>query len=171
MNAIIRAATACALLSAVPATGSAQQADIVVQPPTTAAWSAVMARELERGMIYPRADFGRGEPEGVARVRFTCSDTGAPTGVTLWRSSGDRRIDQAALRAVGRIKTMHPLPAGVGHDQRYAALLVFARTEASRERQLRAVMAEPEMRRWAAMAKGRTLALVAPIPSVAGSPG
>lgn len=166
MTRTLCASTALALLLAAPAATAAQE-DVVVTAPTLEQWSAKMARELERNIDYPPPYHGRQYSEGVTRIRFACSETGAPAELSVLRSSGDRRLDKAALRAVGRIKTMHPLPAGITHDQRYAAVILFAASELSRDEQMRALMKEPETRRLAAGSGGRQIALVAPIPVTA----
>lgn len=161
MNALIRVATACALVASAPSLVSAQE-EIVVQPPSKAVWAARMGRALSRDVGYPQRYHGAPYAQGTALVRFLCSDAGVPAGAALVRSSGDHGLDRAALRAVNRLK-LHPLPAAVGHDQRFAAAIVFATSQASLDRQLDALRRDPALR-----AVGRdTVALAAAAPAVA----
>jgi TonB family protein len=66
---------------------------------------------------------------GVVRIKFNCSDSGKPDKVTLKKSSGDLMLDRAALRAMSRVATLHPLPTGFNHGQRFEAEVVFASDE------------------------------------------
>ena len=139
MKMVLCAACAGVVLAAIPAAG-ATQGEVVVRPDAVSMknWSGRVSRDLERNLAYPRMGPAGFDPEGVVRVDFRCSEDGRPTDATVARRSGQRRLDLAALRAVARIRTMHPLPAGIGPDQRYAAVVVFARTEESRDRELAA---------------------------------
>jgi hypothetical protein len=49
--------------------------------------------------------------------------------VKLLHRSGDVRLDRAAISAIQRIKTLHPLPAGIGTAQLFQANIVFAYDE------------------------------------------
>ena len=139
-------------------TASSQDA-VVVTAPTLAAWSAKFSQTLSDAMRDPRSYGNEPSPEGWARVRFSCSDSGAPTGVELVQSSGDRRIDRAALEAVRRIKTMHPLAAGIKHDQRYVAELAFANSSDTLEHQLQSLRKRPMPR--AGLGAAREITLLA----------
>jgi protein TonB len=88
-------------------------------------WAIRIQKELDRNLRYPSdlmGDYPRG---GVVRVKFNCSDDGRPDKVTIARSSGNRLLDKAALHAVQRMASMHPLPASFAHDQKFAALIQF----------------------------------------------
>lgn len=110
--------------------------------PTLAGWSATLSRSLGAAMRYPHFFSNEVPADGTARVRFVCSPSGVPAGLELVRSSGNVRIDGAALAALRRIKTMHPLPLGVSPDQHYVAAIVFAASQESLDRQLRAIRKE-----------------------------
>lgn len=147
-------------------TGAPVADTVTVNAPTLAAWSAGLSRSLSAAMRYPRFVTKLPPAEGLARVRFVCSDSGAPAGVELVQSSGDRRIDRAALDAVRRIKTLHPLPGGLAHDQRYVAALMFATSQESLARQLRTLREQSVAR--ADKGPGGEIALVAAPGRVAG---
>lgn len=166
MRMFTYAVLAGAVLVATPSVAPAQR-DIVVQPEAVSVqrWSARVSRALDQNLVYPRPDFGRPDPEGVVRVDFRCSEDGKPSHVAVSRPSGTRRLDVAALRAVNRLKTLHPLPTGIGHDQRYAAMIIFAASEESRDRKLRALAKEA---RTAGPGGRTTVALVGPVPAVGG---
>lgn len=168
MNMLSRSSAAGAVVLALLCTMTpapiAAQSDIVVQPPTLAHWSAAISRELNATLRYPRTDPGWVTPEGTAWVDFTCSEAGKPAGMTVAQRSGSTALDRAAMAAVERIKTMHPLPVGIGHDQRYRAVIMFATSKSSLDRQRRTAMRDPRLS--GARSNG-ILALVAPVPIVA----
>lgn len=119
---------------------------VIVNAPTLASWSANVSRSLGAAMRYPHFFSNELPVEGTARVRFACSPSGTPAGLELVRSSGDRRIDRAAFRAIMRLKTLHPLPAGLSADQHYVAAVVFATSQESLKRQVRAIRDEQAAR-------------------------
>ncbi|MCC2977620.1 energy transducer TonB [Sphingomonas sp. PL-96] len=123
-----------------PAPGLARQQEqgivIVAEPVTLSTWSQRTTKLLERHMVYPHYMLGALPREGVVRVSFLCSETGKPKSVAIADSSGFSELDAAALRAVRMIPTLHPLPQGLKHDQRYQAVLLFATSQASHDRQL-----------------------------------
>lgn len=162
MRLFTHAVLAGAALVATPWVARAQQ-EIVVQPEAESVqrWSTRISRALDQNLVYPRPDFGRWYSEGVVKVSFRCSEDGKPSHVAVSQGSGARRLDVAALRAVNGIKTLHPLPTGIGHDQRYAAMIVFATSEESRDRKLRALAKEAGM----AAPGRRAIALVGPVPA------
>lgn len=63
---------------------------------------------------------------GVVAVKFNCSETGAPAGIEIQKSSGHRDLDYATMRAVKRISTLHPLPTGLADNQKYIVRVLFA---------------------------------------------
>ena len=168
MKTLSRSSVACAVVLALLRTMTpapvAAQSEIVVQLPTLARWSATISRELNRTLRYPRTDSGRVTPEGAAWVEFTCSEVGKPAGITVAHRSGSTALDRAAVAAVERIRTMHPLPVGIGHDQRYRAVIMFATSGSSLERQRRTALKDPRLN--GARSSG-ILALVAPVPVMA----
>ncbi len=103
--------------------GQANSAQEIV---TFAAWRDRVQKALDRGLHYARPMPGMGNASGIVRVKFNCSDTGRPDKVTIARSSGSRRLDRMALKAVDRIATLHPLPQGFRHDQSIEAMILIA---------------------------------------------
>ena len=103
--------------------------------PNVRVWSQNIARQLDRHLVYPRAFGGADYPEGTVSVRFSCGDDGKPASVVLFRGSGNRLIDRAAVRAIARIETLHPMPAALRHDSTFQANIILAADEQSLARQ------------------------------------
>jgi TonB family protein len=127
MTALPLAALLCTTL--LPAATSAAQQDIVVTAsPREAAlidWSKRVEQNLQDRMHYPRT-LGRGSNvEGLVDVRFVCTENGTPDKIAIARSSGNSRIDQAALRAVSGLTTLHPTVDGMKPDQAVRAQMLF----------------------------------------------
>lgn len=99
---------------------------VTAKPESVQQWSSRIASSLDRKLTYPtpigRADYAH----GVVKIKFHCSESGLPDGVALARSSRSTVLDNAALRAVRGITTLHPLPDGVDHDRPLEAWIVFA---------------------------------------------
>jgi TonB family protein len=81
-------------------------------------------------------------PTGIVAVKFGCSESGAPSSVQLYKTSGNRRLDRAAMRAVSKIATLHPLPARLRHEQQYIVRVLFANSGSGAEREIRKMQAE-----------------------------
>ncbi|WP_340315956.1 energy transducer TonB family protein [Rhizorhabdus argentea] len=113
---------------------------------TLAQWSSRVTRALEHGLSYPPGLFGRASNEGVVTVKFNCSDNGSPAAVALEKSSGSRDLDAAALRAVSHIATLHPLPDGIIHGQKFLALVLFATSEDSKDFFMKRISKEMALR-------------------------
>lgn len=95
-------------------------------PTSLQQWNSRVAQSLDANLIYP-ASIGRDDyAEGAVRVAFHCSEDGSPAGVTVLQSSRSNNLDRAALNAVKRIATLHPLPDGIGHDRAMEAWIFFA---------------------------------------------
>jgi protein TonB len=142
-----------------PAQAAQQQrkSPVVVTAPTLTVdqWSANMTRSLERQLRHAVHSNGPRPNEGLVRVNFRCSEDGTPSAVALASSSGHRDLDRAALRVVSNIPTLHPLPQGITHDQRFAALILFANDQLSYNRQM-AVLREDAARENASRTGVRT---------------
>lgn len=110
---------------------------LIVAPngPTVAAWSQKIAQQLDRHLVYPQAFAKADYPEGTVSVRFSCGNDGKPASVMLYRGSGNRLIDRAAVRAIAQIRTLHPMPRAIGHDSIFQANIILAADEQSMDRQ------------------------------------
>jgi protein TonB len=82
-------------------------------------------QELAKSLNYPHPIGAADYSEGVAYVNFLCSENGAPSKVAIGKSSGHPALDKAAIRAISRIATLHPLPKGMLPDQKYQAAILF----------------------------------------------
>lgn len=131
------------IFAAFPITSVAQTVNsAVAAPPTLKAWSQKVFSELD-DRLRVLDDWGRGPSQtGIAAVKFNCSETGAPAGVALHKSSGSRDLDLATLRAVRQIVSLHPLPKGLGHEQQYIVRVLFANSEETARRQIAAMQRE-----------------------------
>lgn len=138
MKLVLLAATAATYLAA-PAILKSEPLDpIVIQGPVHGGlvqWKESVSQELNRNLSYPRTYPGWDIPEGTVAVRFDCGADGKPTAVAISRSSGDRMLDRAVMRAVARIDTLHPLPAQVRNGASIRANVIFASDQASLARQ------------------------------------
>jgi len=136
MPKLVFGVLSCALLSSTsfivtPALAKQPRAiapdiSVTAKPASIQQWSSRIADSLDENLTYPRpigtADYAR----GVVKIKFHCSDAGLPDGVAVARSSRSLALDNAALRAVRAISTLHPLPDGVTHDRPIEAWIVFA---------------------------------------------
>ena len=140
----LAAAGAASLLAPAHAAQQQSKNQIVVTatPLTVDQWAARTSRSLQGRLHYPVYLMGREPNEGTVRVRFRCSEDGAPSAVTLAGTSGHRELDNEALRAVGKIRTLHPLPDGITHDQQFQAVVLFAANRESYDRQAAAIRDE-----------------------------
>ncbi|WP_165799645.1 energy transducer TonB family protein [Sphingomonas oleivorans] len=100
--------------------------------PDLANWIERVEEDLDRHLSYPRPLGGAPYSEGIVHVSFLGGPDGRPSEVAIRKSSGARDLDAAAMRAVRKITTLHPLPAGVSADQKYEAAILFA-TQDDRE--------------------------------------
>lgn len=84
-----------------------------------------MQGELGKAMRYPkrygRADYGRDTVE----ISFALDASGRPIGASVARTSNNPFTDAAALEAVGRLGSLHPLPANIKGTSRLRAVLFF----------------------------------------------
>ncbi|MBB5713265.1 energy transducer TonB family protein [Sphingomonas aerophila] len=125
------AAVCAAVLSTVPAASdagpvrSSGTSDAASNPVTFKAWQVRVQRELAHRLHYLAPILGRSAGSGVVRVNFNCSESGRPDKVTLAQSSGSQALDRAALFAVRKMASMHPLPSSFNHEQKFAALIYF----------------------------------------------
>ena len=124
---------------AAPALSQTETADqmVITAPskPTVAVWSQQIAQQLDRRLVYPRAIGRADHPEGTVSVRFSCGDDGKPASVVVFRSSGNRLIDRAAVRAIAQMDTLRPMPAAIRHNSTFQANIILASDEQSLARQ------------------------------------
>ena len=160
-GAVMSAAAIAAVASiAVPAPSIAGQPGAVVVTATTAEWSGAVSRELESrlaALVDPPLQHRR-VPTGVVSVRFRTDENGAPTGIEIARTSGSAALDGIGKRAVARLATLPPLPAGLSGGQVFEANIVVAADRREHDRQLAVLRQRQETRR-AAGADGDVLAL------------
>lgn len=127
-------------LSLMPVSAFAEQdhgIQVTAKPVTVVKWaehtSKLLDRSLARNRNWPA------QKEGIVAVKFLCSDTGAPSNIALLQSSGSKRLDAVAMKAVGRIASLHPLPDGVSRNQKFVAKILFAENQQSYWRQIDAL--------------------------------
>jgi TonB family protein len=137
----------------------------VVAPPTLSAWSQNVFRHLERRMRYPTAMGSVAANEGIVAVKFNCSESGAPAGVELYKTSGHGELDKATVSAVRRIATLHPLPRGLGHEQQYVLRVLFSNSRESARQQLAEMRKDAERSNSWYARSGTTSAMLELLPS------
>ena len=103
--------------------------------PTVAVWSQKITTQLTRHLASPRGYGPSDYAEGTVSVRFSCGEDGKPASIALFRSSGDRVIDFAAMRAIRHLTTLHPMPSAIRQDVKVQANIIFAANEDSLARQ------------------------------------
>lgn len=101
----------------------------VTAPPTFLIWSTRVFGGIQDHLSYPQRAGPVLPNQGIVSVKFNCSESGAPADVALYQSSGHGDLDAAALRAVRHVASLHPLPLGVGHDQKYVVRILFSTSE------------------------------------------
>lgn len=74
-------------------------------------WADAVGTQLSRGLRYPRAAEEDGV-EGVALLRLHVEADGHIVSVELVRSSGDHRLDEAALARARTLERLPPPPHG-----------------------------------------------------------
>jgi len=146
MKRFLSMVIAGACLFAPTSRATAQSTGTAEEHVTLAQWSSRVTRALEHGLSYPPGLLGKASNEGVVTVKFNCSDSGSPAAVALEKSSGSRDLDTAALRAVSHIATLHPLPDGVVHGQKFQALVLFATSEDSKDAIMKKISKEVALR-------------------------
>ena len=145
-----------AILSAIPASATANsENDIVAVAPSASIdqWVATFSNRLDRSLRYPTAFREPVLPGGVA-VTFRSGADGEPDAIHVLRPSGNARLDRAAVSAIKRLKTLHPLPIGLNQNQVFQANIVFATDERSLAREAAALQAAVRQSRPALAANG-----------------
>lgn len=146
MKRFMSMAIAGACLFAPTPQATAQSTGTAEEHVSLALWSSRVTRALEQGLSYPSGLLGKASNEGVVTVKFNCSDNGSPGSVALEKSSGSRDLDAAALRAVSHIATLHPLPDGIVHGQKFEALVLFATSENSKYTMMKKISKDVALR-------------------------
>lgn len=89
-----------------------------------AAWGAAIHAKIQRNMRYPRG----ARNSGTAKLALQVASNGALRGLKLTRSSGDAKLDEAALRAVSRAGRFEPAPRKLAGDvHAFSLSLTFQR--------------------------------------------
>ncbi|MFA7587754.1 MAG: TonB family protein [Novosphingobium sp.] len=123
--------TSLVLATLVPAHADPAQniyENVVVATPNRSlqAWQGTVSRELSANLRYPRPLGLASNDSDFVTVRFRCGDDGQPVDLTIAHKSRHGQFNGAAMRAVSRLGSLHPLPAGVALGQTFQANLVFA---------------------------------------------
>lgn len=96
--------------------------------PSITAWSSAVSQDLDRSLtaIASAPLQHRRLPNGFVSVRFRLNEAGRAEAIEIARKSGSAELDGIGRRAVARLQSVHPLPAGVGKDQVFEANIVIA---------------------------------------------
>jgi TonB family protein len=142
---ILTAAAVCGLNVTSYAADDNRAIVVVAAPITFARWSGNVTRRIENNLTYPTV-FGKLDPTGIVSVAFSCSEEGLPTTVSLYRTSGNRGLDRAAMRAVRQIKTLHPMPKAFRSNQKFVANILFATSQDNFDKQVRLLRSDASRR-------------------------
>lgn len=102
--------------------------------PELAQW--VERIEVQLNENLDRAAHPVRDASGVVTLKFNCSENGKAANVAIAKSSGNRQIDRAAIRAVNMVESFHPLPRGLGHGQPIMAVLSYDTSTSKHERNI-----------------------------------
>lgn len=126
-------------------------------------WSGRVSRSLNDHLVYP-VPFGPADyPEGAVRVAFHCSEDGSPAGLSIVQSSRSNLLDRAAVNAVQRISTLHPLPDGIGHDRTMEAWVFFASDQPTIDRMKKGFERQASQMARQERASGERIASLSPL--------
>lgn len=133
MTKFIWAALPLAALLCIPTT--ALNAQVASAPPIVvtaspraialAEWSNRVGQSIEGKMRLP---YKLGQANGrdrLVEIAFVTDDSGVPANVRVAATSGNRRTDAAAVRAISRMGTLAPLPEGMNRNQAFRAQLLY----------------------------------------------
>lgn len=103
-----------------------RQLDVDRREALKADYLARLQAEIERHKYYPRLSRRRGE-EGRVVVELLIGRRGGFREIRVQHSSGNRRLDEAALKTLKKIDPAAPLPAELGRDSwRISVPMVFS---------------------------------------------
>ncbi len=146
---------ALAVIVAVPVPGASPNnpvQSIIVRAegaPTMQKWVNRLTGKLEHNLVPIRAlNYGE-RTDGYAVVQFSCGSDGLAHDIALTQSSNNRLVARAAMRAVARLNSLHPMPIGITTGQKVRANIIFAESEDGLAKQLR-MLRRDETRRGAA---------------------
>ena len=107
-----------------------------LRPISLVQWSGRVSNEIESVLQYPSFPSNQVPADGVVQVKFRCGGSGAPDQVSVFKTSGSRSLDRAAVHAVKRLKQLQPVATGMPSDQNYIAMVLFATSPEEHARQL-----------------------------------
>lgn len=84
-----------------------------------------VSRDLDRQLKRHTVAYPRFAEPGLTQVFFECGPDGKPAKIRLGRKSGVFS-GATARRAVANLRSLHPLPQGVPHDQIFLANVIVA---------------------------------------------
>ncbi|WP_379923135.1 hypothetical protein [Erythrobacter sp. R86502] len=84
-----------------------------------------VSRDLDRQLKRIAITSSRQHGNGVAQVLFECGPDGKPINVRMYKKSGFW-TSLEARSVVSKIRSLHPLPQGITHDQLYLANIIIA---------------------------------------------
>ena len=109
---------------------------IVVQSQrhTLDAWAGRLSQQISDNLTVPNLVGARSDVSGLVSVRFHCGPDGRPTALTITRHSGIHELDNAALRAIGKLDSLYPLPDEMVTGRSVRADIVIAQDQITLDR-------------------------------------
>ncbi|WFL78380.1 TonB family protein [Altererythrobacter arenosus] len=125
MKTTLAAALAFAALTpAVPALAGEQS--ILVETAAMESWTESVQQTLDRRLI-DSVWAARVEPvSGIVQLRFQLDEQGRATDLEVYRSTGHRRTDTVAARAVRHLRNLDEVPVSNPHQRTFQANIIFA---------------------------------------------
>ncbi len=135
MSVTLKILVATSLIATLAVSSPAQAQNIVVNPNYDNV--VIGGRSLDTFVSNVNEDLNRTlnrstprtEPvlgTGIVQVLFECGPDGKPTNISYYRKDDNRGVNRLGMRAVSKIRTMHPLPRGVSENQQYMANIIVA---------------------------------------------
>lgn len=125
----MRTTYAAALAATLLFSAGTQAEDIIVESSsfTHEAWLTHVSRQLDARLTYPQMlTTNSSQPAGAVSVRFVADQQGRPAALEVVRGSGTKALDRAAMRAVSKLNSLHPMPAAFNGNHLFRADIVFA---------------------------------------------
>jgi periplasmic protein TonB len=138
MKLVTLAVIAAAIVVPNSTKANTSHSDIIVAAPSVAEWATNVGAGLRRNLSTISAKPLRHTklPDGLVAVRFKCSEDGTASAIEIAQNSSSSNLNAAARRAVSRLRHMHPLPAGIGENQVYEAVISVASDSYEFDRQM-----------------------------------
>lgn len=127
MQTLIKTTLAAALSIAAISPALADEQQIVVHSQSAMEeWQESVTHSLDRRLLTAKRQTRFTPTSGIVQLRFTLDADGAPQEFDFVSSTGDKRTDRIAKRAVSRLTQLDEAPVNNASAQTYQANIIFA---------------------------------------------